>query len=113
MAKIHINSHTTNIFCTNLQSCGGFVAEAVGVFEDFEHVGDVVRRFVGCFGVGYAVEVRSQNHPVAIVDSIFDALFPFRRRSHRYGGFFVSHTQNTGIDCPLFTNYSYLCQCVL
>lgn len=27
MAKIHINSHTTNIFCTNLQSCGGFVAE--------------------------------------------------------------------------------------
>ena len=50
-------------------------AEAVCVFEDFEHVGDVVRRFVGRFGVGYAVEVRSQNHPVAIVDSVFDALF--------------------------------------
>lgn len=88
-------------------------AEAVGVFEDFEHVGDVVRRFLGRFGVGYAVEVRAQNHPVAIVDSIFDALFPFRRSSHRQGGFFVSHTQNTGIDCPLFTNYSYLCQCIL
>lgn len=88
-------------------------AEAVCVFEDFEHVGDVVRRFVGRFGVGYAVEVRAQNHPVAIVDSVFDALFPFRRRSHRYGGFFVSHTQNTGIDCPLFANYSYLCQYIL
>lgn len=103
MAKIHINSHTTNIFlhqfailwviCVGegwglfseeephglalVPYVGGvaYGAEAVCVFEDFEHVGDVVRRFVGRFGVGYAVEVRAQNHPVAIVDSVFDALF--------------------------------------
>lgn len=141
MTKIHIIFYITNIFlrqfailwviCVGegwglfseeephglalVPYVGGvaYGAEAVCVFEDFEHVGDVVRRFVGRFGVGYAVEVRAQNHPVAIVDSVFDALFPFRRRSHRHGCFFVSHTQNTGIDCPLFTNYSYLCQCVL
>lgn len=84
MAKIHINFHITNIFFAPICNpvgdlCGGgglfseeephglalvpYVggvangAEAVGVFEDFEHVGDVVRRFVGRFRVGYAVEV--------------------------------------------------------
>lgn len=113
MAKIHINSHTTNIFCTNLQSCGGFVAEGgvcLGISSTLAMLYDVSSG-VSESDMLLKCVPRITQSPLSIASLRRFFLSAAVHIATEF--FFVSHTQNTGIDCPLFTNYSYLCQCIL
>lgn len=113
MAKIHINSHITNIFCTNLQSGGGFVAEGgvcLGISSTLAMLYDVSSG-VSVSEMLLKCEPRITQSPLSIASLMRFFLSAAVHIATEV--FFVSHTQNTGIDCPLFTNYSYLCQYIL